>query len=376
MQGKALLVALAGSCSIITGCASAPTMKYATYTSGSTSGTDQQGSIKFYLYGSIVTLVDGSATPAPAPTPGQTNNSNPKAPPDPATQAKTLLKASIPVHIPDVQALKARPAQAVVSKKIDTTTLYALVPDEKFYFKPNISVTYVTNSYAIKTLGAAAEDDRVKIITAIGGILTAAAPLLAADAAPQAASPPLPPAVQTIPLPVVIDLTPVDFSVSAPGSCVFSGSDEQAPATHWCPITGTGGSWEYVVKIKQLTPGMVDRAMFFEGATTSSVRIFPVPSCQDARLSVRKKGTTESMDFDITVANPQRLGTFLVPFKGSITPGDICGADLTVTSSNSSTASDIANAVATQAAAVEKAIKAADPTTKSAPTTTTKPAKP
>jgi hypothetical protein len=366
---------------VLTGCTSAPTMKYAAYSYKSdktvaTQGTDEEGSVKFYLYGSLVTLVDGSqATPAPAPAVGaggkdtaaKTDKETP--PPDASAQAATLLKAQprVPVLIKTLEELKAKPAKAVPSKKIDDETLYALVPKETFYYKPNISVSYVTNSYAIKTLGAAAEDNRVQIIQAVGGALTALAPLvLALDASPASPAP-----VQSaLPLPVVIDLTPVDFGRADAGSCVYSasgGASEVIPDANWCAITGTKGDWQYVVQVKALTPGTTDRDKFFAQAEKSEVRLFPVPVCQNVTLSVRPKGTAEHMDFDLTVADPRRVATFRVPSKGSITPGDVCGADLTVSASTSTSAADVANAVAKQAAAIQKALQAGDPATSSKP---------
>jgi hypothetical protein len=366
---------------IMTGCTSAPTMKYAAYSYKSdktvaTQGTDEEGSVKFYLYGSLVTLVDGSQAPAaPAPAVGaggkdtaaKTDKETP--PLDASAQAATLLKAQpkVPVLIKTLAELKNKPAKAVPAKKIDDETLYALVPKETFYYKPNISVSYVTNSYAIKTLGAAAEDNRVQIIQAVGGALTALAPLvLALDASPASPTP-----VQSaLPLPVVIDLTPVDFGRSDAGSCVYSASGAAAeviPDANWCAITGTTGDWQYVVQVKALTPGTTDRDTFFAQAEKSEVRLFPVPVCQNVTLSVRPKGAAGHMDFDLTVADPRRVATFRVPSKGSITPGDVCGADLTVSTSTSTSAADVANAVAKQAAAIQKALQAGDPGTSSKP---------
>jgi len=375
---------------IMTGCTSAPTMRYAAYSSDTTvgtKGTDEEGSIKFYLYGSLVTLVDGSqAGPAPAAgaggketppkavneTPAKADNETP--PQDPSAQAAALLRAQpkVPITIKDLAELKSKPAKAVPSKKIEDDTLYALVPKETFYYKPNISVSYVANSYAIKTLGAAAEDNRVQIIQAVGGALTALAPLvLALDASSSqpALDKPL------LPLPVVIDLTPVDFGRSDEGSCVHAtkdaGAKEAIDDANWCDITGTKGGWQYVVQVKALTPGTTNREQFFAHAEKSDVRLFPVPVCQNVTLSVRPKGNSEHMDFDLTVADPRRVATFRVPSKGSITPGDVCGADLTVSTSTSTSASDVANAVAKQAAAIQKALKAGDSTSSSKPTTPT-----
>ena len=348
---------------VLAGCAGAPTMKYVSYKTDSMLGADQDGSIKFYLYGSLVTLVDGSPAPA-APAAAGRNSSAP----DPAAQAKALLKADTPQTVADLDAMKDLPAKAVVSKKIDESTLYALVPNESFYYKPNISVTYVPNTHSIKTLGAAAEDNRVQVISAVGGILATLAPIaLALDASPIAPKP----QPKALPLPVVIDLTPVDFGANGDGTCVYDPNALDAaksiPDNRWCAITGSGGDWQYSVGVKRLTPGTKDREGFFAEAGSSNVRVFPVPACQNVTLSVRPKDAAEHMDFEINVADSRRIATFKVPAKGTITPGDVCGADINVVSATSASPYDLANAVATQAAALLKAIKAADPNTSSAP---------
>jgi hypothetical protein len=373
MQCHFKVLAAISPCLVLFGCVGAPTVKYVEFRANDVVGSDAAGSIKFALYGSIVTLVDGSQVAAPpaAAAGGAVKNT----PADPIAAAAAVLKADKPKDIAKLSDLVSLPAKAVVSKKLDNSIQYALVPDESFYYKPNISVTYLPNTYSIKTLGAAAEDNRVQIVQEVSGILTAAIPLLAFDAAPTSEGSMA--ATSTLELPVVIDLTPVDFSAKAAGSCVGD-PDATSDVNNWCPITGTAGGWKFIVNAKRLTPGTVDAESFFSTAATSSVRTFPVPSCQSVTLSIRQEGPSSSkhMDFDIIVANQRRLATFLIPAKGSISPGDICGADLSVTSSTSSSALDIASAIATQAAAIQKAIQSKDSKTTSPATATgTKPVK-
>jgi hypothetical protein len=343
---------------MLVGCASAPEATYTTYDTTQNargeanikSGKNQEGSIKFFLQGSVLTLAiaapKSTTEPGAKPPAGKIGGTTAGPTERTTTTAAGMLNAvtAAPTPVSNVETLQKVGASVIVTASEDKRFLFGLNPVESIWFKPNVSVTYFDNSRMIKVIGTDAQDDRIKVIQGIGGALAslitvaAGAPakkveVTATDAAP-------------LSLPVAIDISSYDFGASA-----------------WVGIQGNPG-WEYKVSLQVDPRGTKQRDDFFSSFADKSTRAFPLSSCQDGDLQIRKsKGTNANEDravsYPIRIADPRNVETMLLPYKGSITMHTICGADLATQKVDKPTTDlDVMQEIITQIGAIQKAQKA------------------
>jgi hypothetical protein len=274
----------------------------------------------------------------------------------PKSPDPTLTALQTSKQYDDFPKLKgdATSVQAIVTKKEILSPSFALTPHETDLYKPNVSPTYAPNTYILNTLGAAGQDNTTQVIQTAGGIVTGLLPLLLG--APKA---PPPPAANVAPLslPVVIDLSGLDFGGT---KCIYKKGNPDV--VDWCPIDRNKG-WLYSAEVNAAgVPNSVQRDTFFTSIGTATTRMFPVPVCQPLTLHVTDENTkAESVTYQITVANPNKVSGMLIPAKGSISMTNNCGADISVTGSPTTGTLDVINAVLTQVEAIYKAQQTAKP---------------
>ncbi|WP_322013370.1 hypothetical protein [Paraburkholderia sp. J12] len=214
----------------------------------------------------------------------------------------------------------------------------ALTPNETFYFKPNISATFASATSRLTQIGADSQDNSASMITtSIGAVasIAAIAGVVAADQPPRQ--------LQKVTLPYVLDLTPADVE-----NCVFKAAAGTAPGTavatidesEWCPFDLKHSRWKYRLEIVSGRMGKpmfseTDASAFFaDSKAPTGSRLFPFSPCLQVFLHLRDlDDSTQGRDVvvapAITIADPSRIETYLIPAKGTIAIDNVCGANIT-----------------------------------------------
>jgi hypothetical protein len=324
-RGVLVLIALL----FASGCASYPTVTYL-----EPSSPDANGAIKYHLQGSLVTL--GKIKSKKVSEAG-TNENN----------IKTISDDRISIN--SVADFETQDVSAIVTATEAKKHFYAVKPHESMWTKTYVSVSYVDNTRLIKSIGTGFEDNRIKVIEALGGIIVTAAGI-SKSAAMFGYKSTLPKDKEQLTLPVVIDLSNIDEAESQP----------------WKKISGYDKWW---YKIELLKPENKDddrmKLSDFETNIGKEVRYLAYSSCQDAKLKVvysenqpeEVMNNFDKFELDLRIANPNYVYTLNFPVKGSISMHSICGADIRSAESKTSSNLDIAEALIKQADAIYKAQK-------------------
>jgi hypothetical protein len=317
---------------VVVGCTSYPQARY--YKAGGVDPTkkgDVQGKISFTLQGGLVTITKPTQEKPPAQE-------------KPQAQSKTPQEALGLTNRTDVECSKSelKSTQAFATQADAANSQYILVPEKTTFTKSNVSVTYFDGTHRIKTIGTELQDDRIKIIGAIGSAISTIVPL--AMAAEEGRKP------SKLELPYVFDFTD-------PGK--FKLRDE---FTQWETMPGYNCFYRYKVSKPQ---GNVSPAEdFFKNQDFT--REFPVSACVDLTLEIGKHESTppsstppevgESvMSYTVRVPDPSYVDPVPFPIKGTITTHSVCGADISTQPSQSVSAFETLEAVAKQVESIYKA---------------------
>jgi hypothetical protein len=144
---------------LVNGYSSYPQARY--YKAMGDAYADKEGLIPFALQGALVTI-------ARKPKPEQTQEEKVN---QPEKQLAALgLTQDQKELIGGIQGL--REAQVFATQMDAADSLYFLEPKDSFLSQSNISVTYYDGHHRIKAIGTEFQDNRIKVIEAVGGTLT------------------------------------------------------------------------------------------------------------------------------------------------------------------------------------------------------------
>lgn len=294
----------------VTGCSAAPLVTYQ-----SVSGPDASGMLKFVLPHSLILVNRKDAKDEPT----------------------RLTAISVPIDAP----LDDKPLQ-----------VYAIVPESQFGVNTRLNITYIDNSRIISSVGVTVEDNRIKTIGEVAGVITTVigAAALLADGRP---GPDLPQR-----LPVVIDPWAYERR-----------SDRNV---RWLPLPMNqtvdqepDSTWVYRLDIEQPPVDALPAKTFFEthGRRTD---VMPFAACRDATLYVlkskkkasdqdRDKALNEAWIFGLKVADPDRVITIKFPAKGKVDMHTACGANVTSEKTETASAWAVLGEIVKQAASIKKA---------------------
>jgi len=330
---------------LVVGCSSYPQARY--YKAGGVDPKkdanvpgvqgDVKGKISFILQGALVTITKpGQENPqaAKAQQPGQANPQAQKPKPPEIQQDalgltnKAQLECSR-IEMKDTQAF-ATPANA-------TDSHYILVSEETIFTKSNISVTYYDGTRRIKTIGTELQDDRIKIIGAVGGtIATIVSAAMLADEGKK----------DRLNLPYVFDFSdPKKFK------------EPRDTFSSWETIPGYNCYSRY--KVSKPEGNVFKTEEFFKNQDFT--REFPVSACVDLTLEIGKgaggapKATDTVMSYTVRVPDPSYVDPVPFPIKGTITTHSVCGADISTQPSQSVSTFETLEAIAKQVENIKKA---------------------
>jgi hypothetical protein len=312
---------------MVSGCASYPKVTYL-----SPQSKDADGAIKYYLQGSLVTLADVGTQKS------QEKNGSGQDKKD-SVNTVFLKKTSIS----DIEEIRQKNVRAIVTATESRKHFYAIKPHESVWSKTSVSVSYIDNTRLIKTIGTSFKDNRIKVIESAGAIIASLLPTFelftkAIGIEKEDST------KETLNLPVVIDLTEIN----------------DADSTDWLNIPGHK-QWWYRIELMNPQSDRRKSSEYFKEIDGTAVRAFAYSSCQDAKLLITHSesqplsDTTDTVTFNIRIANPNYVCTLNFPAKGSIAMHSICGADIKTEESKEVSNLDIVEAVVKQVEAIKKA---------------------
>lgn len=306
---------------------------------------EEDSSPKFHLQKSTIVLQGQTdATPSAAPT----VEAQPNAPPavKPTSTATDNNKAKSLKGVSGVVvSKKGSPAPAELNSlknKVealsvpgeDQSALYAVVPKDKWFglVATNLSIEYVPNSRLIKTIGSTVDDNRLKVMQAIGsGVVSLAGMAVLGEG-------------KDLRPPVFIDFVPKELDGD------YKAIEDQPE-----------GWWYRVIDNSPNLDGVGTQSYFDNHSDSkwfTSTSTFPKSACRNVILSIAysvgvKPGVNSAaLQFPLTVADPSLLWLYELPNKGKITSHEICGADIAPDKDSSSTAWDLLSEAFKQAKAV------------------------
>ncbi len=219
---------------------------------------------------------------------------------------------------------------------------YAVQPNNHLYKTTNISPTYVARSERLKTLSIDTEDHRKEIIETTGSIAVNLAKVAVGFAAPEAGgrAPLYPP----LTLPAVINLSDIEPGVATPLS-----TD---------PNVNSG--WTITLEYVDQPDGHIERSKFDQGTMGRGLAIST--ACRSAKLTLQAPSVAITLQFGLTVADPEYLDTVPLPVKGEVDFPELCGpADVKTEQTTQETVNDLSDTLFKQVGDLTSAIKKATP---------------
>jgi hypothetical protein len=231
--------------------------------------------------------------------------------------------------------------------------VYALTNASSWAVTTHLNITYIDNSRIISSIGVSVEDNRVKTIGEIAGVITTVVKAAAVLGPQGGQGPDMPDR-----LPAVID--PQAYAsrpANAPRWLVVPRNEsiEQDPDNEWV----------YRLNIDQLPKDAMPAKTFFDKYATKT-DLFPYSACRDATLYVlkskkgasdeeRDKGIGKAFVFGLKIADPSSVMLVRLPTKGKIDVHSACGVNVTSEKSDTSSAWSILGEIGKQAASIKKA---------------------
>ena len=214
-------------------------------------------------------------------------------------------------EIKAVQDLEGSHVFAISSDAFDST--YLMEPKDSFIVQSNISASYFDGTNRIRTIGTDFQDNRIKVIEAIGGTINSVLAVAAfSDSGDQNEDP--------LHIPLVLDFSnPTRFL-------------EREVYSKWEKISGHT-KWWYKYKISAPKGRAVLASEFFQLHKGAYTRDFPVSGCTNLTLDIGQgKNAQEAEEhrfsYVVVVPDPLYLQTLPFPRKGSIVTHSVCGADI------------------------------------------------
>ena len=263
--------------------------------------------------------------------------------------ARSLIKVDVTKCGRD-QVNCTQKVEAVSVPAESDTNIYTITPQDNLFFKTHLKVTYFDNTRLISSIGSELEDNRIKIIQAIGAGLGAVVSIARVAVLP---------AVQDIEipkLPVVIDVD--DYIKKACGSGNLCNSlDLPNNETTWCYKIDFGGTSTDAVKADE----------FFKKYSEKKTDVMIYSACRDATLWVSKKiggscaitgkkfESTNDFVAKLKVADPTYLQTTKFPEKGKVDMHSSCGANVSSEKTESTDIFSLISEILKQAKSIKEA---------------------
>jgi hypothetical protein len=272
--------------------------------------------------------------------------------PDPAGKIKFVLPRSLIIvdqkrSIEEGQKLVASAVPSDLPVDVQQN-VYAIVPKKRLGIETILNVTYIPNSRIISSIGVKIEDNRVKTIAEVGGVIVTSIGFFAAKSQ-------LGPTLMPDQLPVVID--PKIYE------------KERKPERVWLPLPHNA-DWFYRIDI-EITPRDAIETKTFFGQDRVDTSVFPFSACRDATLYILQakdvktdgdlnKIIDKAWVFGLTFADPDYVMTVELPPQGKIDMHTACGVNITSEKTDTASTWAVIGEVIKQATAIKKAYNAID----------------
>lgn len=311
------IVALCSMTIATVGCTATPSVTYAPIVIPSSSDAkgDPSGSLKFVLPRSLIFL-------------------NRKDVKDQATQ---LSATSVPTDN---------------RVEGETVRLFSITPDSPWGVETHLNITYIDNTRIVSSIGTSVEDNRVKYIGEIVGIVTTIVKAAAVLGPVAGAGPDMPDH-----LPAVIDPRAYEARTDRAKwqTLPRNASVDQEPNMEWV----------YRLDIGEVGSDAMVSETFF-AAHAKKTDLFPYSACRDATLyllksksgdgdEARDRQLDKAFVFGLKLADSRNVMLVSMPAKGKVDAHTACGVNVTSEKSDTSSTWAIIGELVKQAGAVKQA---------------------
>lgn len=196
--------------------------------------------------------------------------------------------------------------KALIVADENPTQAFRILEKRNYLVETNLNITYVDNQRTVKKVGVKVEDNRIKRIQEIGGVVTAVVPLLLAVEAPKEE--------EGLQLPIALDGT--------------KGSEGELP---------NNPRWKYKIEVGK-PPLNAIRFEDFQKEVVQKhkeISIFPYPACVDITLTLTKdkmeggrKVAVQVLVAKLRGPSSEYLEVAELPVQGSLTSHTACGMDV------------------------------------------------
>jgi len=267
--------------------------------------------------------------------------------------AKSLIKLDVAKCGKDQGNCPKNTEAVSVPAEFGTVT-YTITAQDNLFFKTHLKVTYFDNTRLISSIGSELEDNRIKIIQAVGAGLGAATSLVKQIITLE---------TETPKLPVVIDID--DYKEKA--DC------KNGKLCRWIDLPSNETDWCYRIDFGDISQDGIKAQEFFKQYSGKKIDVMIYSACRDATLWVSKKKDkekacaimeqTEQKKFQpqsefvarLKVADPEYLQTMKFPDKGKIDMHSSCGANVTSEKTESTDIVSLISEILKQAKSIKEA---------------------
>jgi hypothetical protein len=204
--------------------------------------------------------------------------------------------------------------------------IYAINPVSPFYKTTKIAPTYAGDTLRLRTLTIETQDHRKEIIETGGSIAIS----LAKTAAGFGAPPPPEEKPRPLILPTVIDLTQAKATIN--------GRDGVLPGNR-------GWTYRLIFLDNPEAAGHFKREVLNAPSKIKGAAVWS--ACRPAKLILMSNVTT--LEFGLTVADPDFVCTTPLPVKGTVNFHDLCVADVKVEQENTTSTKELVDTLFKQA---------------------------
>jgi hypothetical protein len=311
--------------------------------------SDKDGNPKFFLQTTNIVLqkrivVDNDKSAEKNALPGMQGVLRGLLPKDKGAQSDAAAIANVLLSEVTVLSLPTE-SRANLIEIVPQTQWLGLV-------KTHLSISYADNTSLIRRIGSSVEDNRIKVIQAIGGGFAAVGGMGIVGFADS--EQPAPIAELHLPIVIRFDSAEVDG--------------------RWRKLSGTNHKWAY----RYADAADKDEESWDKGTTLAktyfaayddekwfnATRTFPLSACKDLLFELAYSVSEDSMDnhwriaYGVRVADSSFVRAYALPPKGSINVHTACGADIVTEHDPANTTWEILAEAMKQAKAVYDATKA------------------
>lgn len=227
------------------------------------------------------------------------------------------------------------------------SNVFQIRPDDPWLIKTSFKWTKRENTNMLQSVGTEVEDNRVKTIESVGGVLASIVSIaftaynlpfkLGDEDQPHKPVPPKP----TLKLPLAIDTEP--FLNGYTSGVINDVADNGTPKDK-------GGKVPFSLSFGPLPPATLSLAQYLSDTNGKSQHAIFIPACRSAKLTFTDMSSElGGLEFVTTVADPNYVQVIGLPNKGTVNFHSVCGANVLAEKADISTGSDLVNAAMAQA---------------------------